>query len=204
MCTNILDAYQHLFTPTVNDLLQKLKTFDQGTYFHSLQTTSYYIDFCQYYSFNNFLTSEILYSVLFHDIGKLLLPSSIIQKKSTLTSHEWSVLKKHPQYSLSYLSKYPEIKVDPFLILYHHRNIDGSGYPLTRTTVDITDQTKILRIVDSFEAMTASRPYGVVYSFEEALYELKKCAGKYYDARYILLFTSYIKDKILFIESLSV
>lgn len=130
--TNILDDYSQLFTPTVIDLLQKLKTFDKCTYFHSLQTTSYYIDFCQYHSFNDFLTPDILHSVLFHDIGKLLIPLSIIRKKGTLSSYEWSVLKKHPRYSLNYLSQYPEIKIDPFLILYHHRNIDGSGYPLTQ------------------------------------------------------------------------
>ncbi|MFB1081590.1 HD-GYP domain-containing protein [Jeotgalibacillus sp. JSM ZJ347] len=186
-------AINHIILQESEELLSQLEIHDECSYIHSLQTTAYYIHFCEYLSLDHCLTEAAVQSVLFHDIGKLKIPSDLLQKTTSLTQHEWSQLQEHPAFSLDILQAHQNILIDPDIVLYHHKNIDQSGYPRSNKHINLGDAVRILRIVDSFEAMTAERPYGHVFSRDEALSELKKYAGKYYDQRFIDAFCSFSK-----------
>jgi len=116
-----------------------------------------------------------------HDIGKLLIPESIINKPAKLTPQEWEIIKKHPEYGIEMLSI---IKVDTIvtdIILQHHENLDGSGYPRGLKAGEISPFAKIIRVIDTFESITRRRAYKPADAEEKALEEIAKGVGRKYD-----------------------
>lgn len=186
--------FNKLFSKEVTELMSQLKSHDHHSYIHSLRTTAYYIGFCQHFSLDHCLTTETIYSVLLHDIGKIHVPAKIIQKKTMLSKEEWMKLQKHPACSLVILRESARVPINPAIVLYHHKNIDGSGYPIQNEDIALNDQVRILRIIDSFEAMTAERPYGKTFTTDEALHELTSYIGEYYDPHFVTLFQKYAKS----------
>jgi HD-GYP domain-containing protein (c-di-GMP phosphodiesterase class II) len=96
---------------------------------------------------------------LLHDIGKVFIPPEIINKKGPLNEVEWEIMKRHPLNSLVMLL---DTKIPEFVrkaISQHHEDFDGGGYPMGLRGLHISILARVLRIVDSFDAMTSKRPY---------------------------------------------
>jgi putative two-component system response regulator len=117
----------------------------------------------------------------FHDIGKLVIDLSCIQKPGKLTSEEWLLIKKHPSVGANIVKPLGFMKREQFIIRHHHERMDGKGYPdgLKGNELDIL--TKILVVVDSYDAMTSRRNYRKNLSTHEALSELERCSGSQFD-----------------------
>jgi diguanylate cyclase (GGDEF)-like protein/PAS domain S-box-containing protein len=116
-----------------------------------------------------------------HDIGKIAIDESILNKPGKLNAREWEEIKKHPEIGFRILStshEYSEIALD---ILSHHERYDGTGYPRGMKGEDIPLRARIISVADSYDAMVSFRTYKDPLSPEQAIEELKRCSGTQFD-----------------------
>lgn len=117
----------------------------------------------------------------FHDIGKLVIDLSCIQKPGKLTQEEWGLIRKHPAVGANIIKPLGFMEREYFIIRHHHERMDGKGYPDGLGSDELDLLTKILIVVDSYDAMTSKRNYRRNMSMEEAVAELGSCAGSQFD-----------------------
>lgn len=113
----------------------------------------------------------------FHDIGKLVIDLSCIQKPGKLTEEEWVLIRKHPSIGANIIQPLGFMEREQFIIRHHHERLDGKGYPDGLNGDQLDDLTKILIVVDSYDAMTSKRNYRKNMTLEEAVEELYSCSG---------------------------
>lgn len=118
---------------------------------------------------------------LVHDVGKINIPASILNKPGKLTDIEFELIKTHSQIGYEIMKKvhfpWPIAKI----ILQHHERIDGSGYPSGLKNKDILPESKICAVADVVEAMASYRPYRPAIGIKKALDEISSKAGTLYD-----------------------
>lgn len=155
------------------------------------------------YQFSKFLGFDEIYARdmfllgFIHDIGNIKIPQGILKKEGTLTEEEYALIEKHTYYGLSLMQENNTYISKQVVegILYHHENYDGSGYPTKLKGDEIPQSARILRIVDSYEAMRLEKPNGCKLTKEEAISELLKYVTLRYDQDYTEKFISYKKMK---------
>lgn len=130
-----------------------------------------------------------------HDIGKIMIPDSIILKKSTLTDEEWVVLRSHAEIGAQTLTGiYKDMEHNDFINMaidiahFHHENWDGTGYPKKLKGIDIPLSARIVRVVDVFDSMLSERAYRKAYPLEEVLTHIEKGAGTLFDPEIVRIF----------------
>jgi len=126
-----------------------------------------------------------------HDIGKIGIDSAILSKAGPLTDEEWVEMKRHPEIGFRIAAVSTELASISEYILCHHERWDGKGYPQGLEGYDIPILSRIIAIVDSYDAMTQDRPYRKAMSREEAIIELRKNAGTQFDPEIVELFIKY-------------
>ncbi len=140
--------------------------------------------------------SEIqeLHSVgLLHDIGKIAIEDTILNKPGKLTSDEWEEIKRHPEIGYRILSTVNDMAEISEYVLAHHERWDGLGYPKGLKREEIPLQSRIINIADAYDAMTSARSYCSVLSEKAAIEELQANAGLQFDPQLITIFI----DKVL-------
>jgi HD-GYP domain-containing protein (c-di-GMP phosphodiesterase class II) len=143
----------------VSAWLQGLKQYDQDTYWHSVRTAEYFVQFMDYLGICKPKTKYIYASAALHDIGKLVVPQHVLQKRGRLSCREYRNVKKHPQIAfawMSFLREPDEFVSIPYL---HHERWNGTGYPLGLRGTEIPYHVRIFSVVDVWEAMSVNRPY---------------------------------------------
>lgn len=158
----------------INYYLQLLKEKDLYTYHHCLRVCDYSCLIGKNMNLPISQLKKLRKASLLHDIGKLLIPTIILNKKEPLTDEEYNIIKKHTVYAKRLLYKYDHDIV--FDIICHHERLNGSGYPYRTKKIPLNAQ--IIAIADSFDAMTTSRGYNKVLSHGEAFLELFNCSEK--------------------------
>ncbi len=128
-----------------------------------------------------------------HDLGKVGIPDKILFKKGPLTDKEWKIMRQHSEKGYRIAVSSPDLSGIAHLILKHHERWDGMGYPLGISGPDIPVECRILSIVDAYDAMTNDRPYSKAKSVEEALTDVRRCAGTQFDPKLVDLFFSVIQ-----------
>jgi len=128
-----------------------------------------------------------------HDIGKLVIDVSCIQKPGPLTKEEWSLVKKHPEIGYNIIAPLKFLEKEGKIVLHHHERIDGRGYPGNLLGQDLDLLTKILIVADSFDAMTSMRSYKVNKTPAEGVAELQRCAGEQFDSEVVAAFVTALK-----------
>lgn len=122
------------------------------------------------------------FGALLHDIGKLRVPNEIINKPGKLTDEEWAIIKLHPGYGQEMLDRVGgELSHAGRVVRAHHERWDGAGYPDGLAAEEIPIEARIITVCDSFSAMTTDRSYRKGMRVEEALAELRRCAGTQFD-----------------------
>jgi putative two-component system response regulator len=130
----------------------------------------------------------------FHDIGKLVIDLSCIQKPGKLTEEEWKLIKKHPSVGANIIQPLGFMKKEQFIIRHHHERLDGKGYPDGFFGDQLDVLTKIIIVVDSYDAMTSRRNYRMNMSMEQAVNELCRCSGTQFDQEIVEYFAKSIVD----------
>ncbi|HWP97437.1 MAG TPA: PAS domain S-box protein [Syntrophomonadaceae bacterium] len=116
-----------------------------------------------------------------HDIGKIAIPNTILDKPEKLSLAEWESIKKHPEIGYRIALSSPEMAPIAEAILHHHERWDGTGYPLGLKGEEIPLICRIIAIVDTYDVMLNGRPYQKAVSRAEAWMEIKRCAGSQFD-----------------------
>ncbi|MFN3692123.1 MAG: HD-GYP domain-containing protein [Fervidobacterium sp.] len=134
---------------------------------------------------------------LVHDIGKIVVPSSILNKEGKLTLEEFEVIKKHPAYGHDFLSTSSELRELARYVLHHHERWDGKGYPSGLSGDEIPLISRIITVVDAWDAMTSDRPYRKGLSLEQAKQELIEHSGMQFDPNIVKVFVELIEKESL-------
>ncbi len=141
----------------------------------------------------------IKYAGLLHDVGKIAVPESILNKPASLSKEEWLIMKKHPVQSAEIIKPIKALeKIVPW-VLYHHERLDGSGYPQGLKSSEIPIESKVLAICDAFSAMVGKRPYRDGFTIEQAIDEIKRFAGKQFDPEVVKIFLKLPEEKLKFV-----
>lgn len=118
---------------------------------------------------------------LLHDIGKVGIPESVLSKPGFLTEQEYEIMKGHVVQSINIIKHIPNLIDTVPVVISHHERYDGQGYPRGIGGESIPILGRVICIADAFDAMTTDRPYRKGLSLEQAVYELRKNAGKQFD-----------------------
>lgn len=138
---------------------------------------------------------RLLYTAgLLHDIGKLMVDSSILLKPGKLTDAEFLKIQSHPWAGVKILETFDADKTIIDGAWHHHEKWDGSGYPDGLKKNGVQTPTRIITIADSFDAMTEYRPYRDPMPFDKVKKEFIKCNGKQFDPIFCTLFIDMIAD----------
>ncbi len=125
-------------------------------------------------------------AVQLHDIGKIGIPEAILQKPGPLTQDEWSVMHRHPQIGQQILTQARgQFGLVSHIVVAHHERWDGQGYPYRLAQQEIPLGARILSVVDTYDAMTSSRPYREALSVAVAREELQRGAGTQFDPQVV-------------------
>lgn len=188
----------HSFEKQFEDAEQQLRIFlskDVYTYRHSKRVFQYAVDFARKLELNPHERRVLTLGALIHDIGKLEIPRDILNKTGKLEPHEWEMMKKHVIWGKEIISTNKQLEELIPVVELHHERYDGKGYPYGLKGEGIPKLARILCIIDSFDAMTTERPYKKTKTFEEAIIELRSCAGKQFDAKYTEPFIELIQEE---------
>lgn len=145
----------------------------------------------------SYLECERLYTTgLLHDIGKIGIPDRILQKAGPLTADEFDEIKKHPEIGFAILQHLHQISYVLPGVLHHHESVDGNGYPYGLKGDDIPLFGRLLAVVDTYDAMTSSRPYRTAMPHDVARSKLIDGAGRQWDARIVAAFMECADDML--------
>ena len=130
-----------------------------------------------------------------HDIGKIGISDTILNKPGKLTEEQWVEMKKHPEIGYRIAMSTPELAQIAEYILYHHEHFDGTGYPQGLKGKEIPLLSRIITIADAYDAMTSNRSYRLALTKRAALEEITRNAGTQFDPEIAELFLEEYSDK---------
>lgn len=145
-----------------------------STYTHSVNVARIAVEIARCLGLDAADLSTLHRAGLLHDLGKLGVPNSILDKPGELTAPEWERVKKHPFHTEQILARIPTFGQIAQIASAHHERLDGSGYPFGLTAKDLSLPMRILTVADVFEALTAKRPYRDSLSPPEVLAMLRR------------------------------
>jgi HD-GYP domain-containing protein (c-di-GMP phosphodiesterase class II) len=131
---------------------------------------------------------QIEVAALLHDVGKIGVPDSILKKTTALTSEERTLMNRHPEYSWSILRLFAGLEEASLYALHHHESVDGSGYPAGLTASDIPMASRIVSVIDAYDAMVSNRCYRQGLPHEEAIRRLVAGSGTQFDQQVVQAF----------------
>lgn len=145
-------SFAHLFTASHHDFYTATHMVNVATWMVPLAYALGYHDVDQ--------LNQICQAGILHDIGKMKIPADLLNKAGKLSDEEWNIIKKHPEDGCEYLKEFAHIHPLVFTVTrQHHERLDGTGYPDRLKADQIDPISKICAVVDSFDAMTAFRPF---------------------------------------------
>ena len=182
----------------LNSIMQIVKIIeakDVYTAGHSMRVAEYSEKIARGMRLNEYDIEVVKNLANLHDIGKIQIDLSILNKKKMLSDKDWVEIRKHPVISYEVVKQIDFLKDKAISILYHHERIDGKGYPFGKKEEDIPLFARILSVADSYDAMTTDRPYKKALTDEQSLLELERNKGGQFDAKVCDVMIEIIKTK---------
>lgn len=167
---------------------------------HSQRVAKFAVAMAEAKGFSESTREMIRRAAILHDVGKLAISDSILQKPGKLSDEEWVTIKKHPQLAVEILEPLKFLSLEKKVILHHHERIDGTGYPAGLKGAEIPLESRIIAVADTFDAMNSSRMYREARSKEYILAELKHAAGNQLEASLVELFFRLLEQNPSFWE----
>ncbi len=159
---------------------------------HSTRVSEICQEIASSLNFDSVKTNKIKIAGLVHDIGKIGVTESILNKTGKLNDDEWTDMKKHPEIGWRILSAAKEYFDLAQYVLHHHERWDGAGYPNGIQGKSIPLEARIIALADAFDAMTTKRSYRDAMSEEQAVAEIIRCSGTQFDPTIVDLFINFV------------
>lgn len=182
---------------SVFSMMQNMRSYDDATYVHCLNVALICNIFSRWLNFTNEQTRIATACGLLHDIGKMTIDKSIIQKPDKLTENEYEIIKQHTVAGYNLLKDYHIDLHIKNAALLHHERCDGSGYPYGLKRNQIDSYAKMVAIADVYDAMTASRAYRDALCPFEVMSVFEKEGLEKYDTRFLMTFVDNIENTYL-------
>ncbi|MDD5772453.1 MAG: response regulator [bacterium] len=176
-------------------LSRTLETKDTCTHGHSDRVNYYTRLICNKMNITSELRLDLQRASFLHDIGKLGINNDILLRRGALNPEEWKIIRKHPEEGAHILEPMFGSGEVIRIVLHHHENYDGTGYPFGLKGEDIPLGARIINIVDSYDAMTSHRPYSKAKTRKEAIMELKRCSGTQFDPNAAAVFIEILLEE---------
>jgi HD-GYP domain-containing protein (c-di-GMP phosphodiesterase class II) len=173
----IAEAYDS----TLEGWAKALELRDMETEGHSRRVVDLSIQLAQKMGISGESLVHFQRGALLHDIGKMSVPDSILQKPGKLTDDEWKIMRQHPQYAYHWLSSIKYLQPCLDIPRYHHEKWDGSGYPHGLQGEQIPLSARIFAIVDVWDALLSDRPYRDAWSKDRAIDYIAFHSGDHFD-----------------------
>lgn len=183
---------------TLAETIEEKDTYTRG---HSERVMTYSLKIAQKLKMTPDELEKIKYAGILHDVGKIGIPETILQKNGRLTEEEYNLIKQHPEKGARILSHISSLEDIAHMVKYHHEKPDGTGYPEGLFIENIPLGARILALADTFDAMTSDRPYRKGLALEVVVEELQKYSGKQFDAELTTLFLEMIESGEIKIEN---
>ena len=170
-----------IIEPDTADLLCSLNKYSKRTFIHCLNVAFMSVQIGFNWGMDSKRLIDLAKGAVLHDIGKIKIPLSILEKKGALTQEEFEQIKLHPVYGyeLAMMKGYGNTVLD--IILHHHEHIDGTGYPDGNKVTGLLQETQIVSVVDAWDAMTSARSYKPELSGQDAMLELTDFTDSFYN-----------------------
>jgi HD-GYP domain-containing protein (c-di-GMP phosphodiesterase class II) len=165
----------------IESLLAMLSVRDEATCVHSRATGEWGRRIATRIGLEPVVTERIVKAGILHDIGKIRVPDSILFKPSTLDAAEWEIMKRHAEAGAEILAEIPALAPYAPIVATHHERVDGRGYPHGLRGNDISLESRVVSVADSFHAMITNRPYRGALSYGEAIAALVDGRGRQWD-----------------------
>lgn len=188
----LFEMVQKSYINAISSLIKSLEAKDRYTKGHSEEVAYYSFMIGKQLGLKDEEVERLKISAFLHDLGKLGIKDEILTKPGKLDENEFEIIKKHPLITVEILEPLNLKREEKEACLYHHERIDGSGYPFGISGESIPTYAKIIAVADAYSAMTSERPYRRKMSKEEAIEELRRCAGKQFDRDIVELFIEII------------
>lgn len=183
----------------ISNILKILSEKEPHFHSHSRRVMNYSVKICQLLGRDHHFLEIISIAALLHDIGKISIRSDVLRSNNHLTDKEYELIKTHPTLGVDLLKGTDHLKEVREIILRHHERWDGRteglfpGYPEGLSGPDIPIGSRILKVADSYDAMTSLRPYSTPMPPNEAIGELLSEQGKSFDPQIVKVFVPYLR-----------
>jgi diguanylate cyclase (GGDEF)-like protein len=178
---NSFESLEDTFLSTVEALANALEANDEYTSSHARWITDMALEVGREIGLDAKTLKRLELGALFHDIGKLGIPASILTKPGPLTSEERAVIETHPELGERILAPISRLEDVRPIVRHCHERWDGAGYPDGKAAEDIPIEARVILVCDAFHAMTTDRPYRTRLPVEEAFRRLRESAGSQFD-----------------------
>jgi HD superfamily phosphohydrolase YqeK len=176
---------QRAYEATLRVLCQAVETKDYYTRGHSERVSRGSVMIARAIGMRPERVEAIRYAGMLHDVGKLGVPTKVLQKTGKLTEEEYAAIQLHPMRGLEIIREIGFLDEALAGIMHHHERIDGRGYPMGLAGDEIPEFARVLAVADAFDCMTSTRSYRGARTVSEAVAELRRCSGTQFDPAFV-------------------
>ncbi|WP_395110380.1 HD-GYP domain-containing protein [Actinomadura sp. SCN-SB] len=174
-------AQRQAHAATLAALCQAVETKDYYTRGHSERVSRGSVMIAQEIGMRSDRVEAIRYAGMLHDVGKLGVPTKVLQKTGPMSEDDLAAIQLHPMRGLEIVRDIGFLDEALAGIMHHHEKMNGRGYPMGLAGDEIPEFARIIAVADAFDAMTSNRSYRAACTIEEAVVELRRCAGDQFD-----------------------
>ena len=183
-----LQSLEDSYRTTLKALAAALEARDRETHGHSERVVSFSLRLGRELKLSGEQMRALEFGALLHDIGKIGVPDAILHKPANLGEAEWVSMRQHPLHGRQILRGIDFLEGASRVVGQHHEKWDGTGYPLGLRGAEIDLNARIFAVADAFDAITSDRVYRAGRSYEVAVAELNKYAGRQFDPEVVVAF----------------
>ena len=188
------EKLENSYLESIETLRYTVEAKDTYTRGHSDRVSEFSVLIGKYVGLSDVDLKTLQIGGLFHDIGKIGVPDTILQKNSKLTDDEYSEIKNHPSIGSHILSTASIFKDIIPIVKHHHERFDGHGYPSQLAANDIPYLARITAIADTFDAMTSKRSYRDALPLDVVIAEFERCKGSQFDPELADVFLNILRN----------
>jgi len=190
----LLGEMKELFLNTLEAFSSALDFRDNETAGHSQRVTAYSLEIGRALGLGKAELEVVKQGALLHDIGKIGIPDSILNKPGGLTEEEYRIMKEHAEYGFQMLKNIDALREASLIVFHHQERFDGKGYPRGLRGEEIVIGARIFSVADTYDAMTSDRCYRKGVSDADARQEIRRCSGTQFDPKVVEAFLTISKE----------